>query len=70
DVDEMSIEYEQPGHEPDVLEHAGDKAVILGLLNLAPEAPVERTEHIIERTREALEVLPPERLRLAPDCGM
>lgn len=70
DVDEMSIEYEQPGHEPDVLEHAGDKAVILGLLNLAPDAPVERTEHIIERARAALEVVPADRLRLAPDCGM
>ncbi len=53
-----------------MLEHAGDKAVILGLLNLAPEAPVERAEHITRRARAALEVLPPERLRLAPDCGM
>ena len=70
DVDEISIEYEQPGHEPEVLEHAGEKAVILGLLDLSPEAPVERAEHIIERARAALEVVPPQRLRLAPDCGM
>lgn len=69
-VDEISLEYEQPGHEPDVLVNAGGKAVILGLLNLHPEAPVEKVDHIISRARAALEVIPAGRLRLAPDCGM
>ncbi|MCS7002057.1 MAG: cobalamin-independent methionine synthase II family protein [Dehalococcoidia bacterium] len=69
-VDEISIEYEQPGHQPDLLPYAGDKAVILGLLNLAPGAPDEPVEHIIRRAKEAMQVIPPERLRLAPDCGM
>jgi 5-methyltetrahydropteroyltriglutamate--homocysteine methyltransferase len=69
-IDEISLEYEQPGHSPELLTHAGDKAVILGLLNLDTEAPVESVEHIVQRAREALAVVPPERLRLASDCGM
>jgi 5-methyltetrahydropteroyltriglutamate--homocysteine methyltransferase len=69
-VDEISLEYEQPGHQPELLTHAGDKAVILGVLNLDTEAPVETSEHIARRVRDAVKVIPKERLRLAPDCGM
>jgi 5-methyltetrahydropteroyltriglutamate--homocysteine methyltransferase len=69
-VDEISLEYEQPNHQPELLEAAGDKAVILGLLNLDTEAPVETIEHIESRARDAIEVIGPDRLRLAPDCGM
>jgi 5-methyltetrahydropteroyltriglutamate--homocysteine methyltransferase len=67
---EISLEYEQPGHTPDLLAHAGSKAVILGLLNLDTEAPVETPDHVARRARAALDVVAPERLRLAPDCGM
>jgi 5-methyltetrahydropteroyltriglutamate--homocysteine methyltransferase len=69
-VDEMSIEYEQPGHSPELLEATGDKGVILGLLNLSMTAPVESVEHIVSRARTAIEVIGADRLRLAPDCGM
>ena len=70
DVNEISLEYEQPGHTPDLLTHCGDKGVILGLLNLDTEAPVETVAHITARAREAMSVIAPERLRLASDCGM
>lgn len=69
-VDEISLEYEQPGHQPDVLTHCGSKAVILGVLNCSPEAPIEQVDGIMARARAAAEVVPPEQLRLAPDCGM
>ena len=69
-VDEISLEYEQPAHQPELLTHAGSKAVILGVLNLDTEAPVETPEHIADRVRAAAQVIPKERLRLAPDCGM
>ena len=69
DTDQISIEYEQPGHEPDLLQHAGDKTVILGLLNLGRKE-VESSDHISNRIRAAIEVVPPDRLHLAPDCGM
>jgi 5-methyltetrahydropteroyltriglutamate--homocysteine methyltransferase len=68
-VDGISLEYEQPGHGPDVLRHCGDKAIVLGVLNLGTRE-VETTEHVAARIRAALEVVPPERLHLAPDCGM
>ena len=70
DIDEISLEYEQPGHTPELLTHLGSKAAILGLLNLDTEAPVEAVDHIVRRTRAAMEVVPAERLRLASDCGM
>lgn len=70
DIDEISLEYEQPKHTSDLLKHLGDKNVILGLLNLDTEAKVETPEHIVSRVKEALEVVPKERIRMASDCGM
>jgi len=68
-ADQISLEYEQPGHAPDLLVHCGGKTVILGLLNLGTHE-VETPAHIAGRIRKALQVVPPERLQLAPDCGM
>lgn len=65
----MSIEYEQPGHGPELLRHAGDKHVHLGLLNLNTHA-IETPEHIADRLRAALQVVPAERLHASSDCGM
>lgn len=70
EVDSISLEYEQPQHGPELLEHAGDKTVILGVLDLDTEASVEHPDHIEKRALEAIEVLGPQRLQLAPDCGM
>jgi len=69
-VDDISLEYEQPRHSPDLLDHTGTKGVALGVLDLDTEAPVETVDHIEQRARDALAVVGPERLRLAPDCGM
>lgn len=65
----ISLEYEQPGHEPSLLKHCGDKHVVLGLLNLGTRE-VETPEHVAARLRSALEVVPPERLHPCSDCGM
>lgn len=65
----ISVEYEQPGHEPDVLRRCGDKHVLLGLLNLGTHE-VETPVHIAARLREALKVVPAERLHPCSDCGM
>jgi 5-methyltetrahydropteroyltriglutamate--homocysteine methyltransferase len=69
-ADAISIEYAQPGHTPDLLEHAGDKTVILGVLDLDTEAPVESVDAIVARASAAVEVVGPDRIELAPDCGM
>lgn len=65
----ISLEYEQPGHAPDILNHCGDKHVMIGLLDLGTEA-VESSEHVAERLRDVLDVVPAERLHPCSDCGM
>ncbi len=50
-VDDLSLEYEQPGHTPELLERTGDKGVALGVLDLDTEAPVETVEHIVGARR-------------------
>jgi len=69
-VDDISLEYEQPKHGPELLEHTGSKGVALGVLNLDTEAPAETPDHIAQSASDAISVIGPERLRLAPDCGM
>ena len=69
-IDAISVEYAQPGHTPDFLECLGDKDVILGVLNLDPMGEVETTQGIVSKVKDAISVMPPERISLAPDCGM
>jgi 5-methyltetrahydropteroyltriglutamate--homocysteine methyltransferase len=65
----LSLEAAQPGLDPEVLREVPDKTIVLGVLDLgAPEA--ETPAVVAERIRRALTVLPPERLVVAPDCGM
>ena len=65
----LSIEAAQPDLDPEVLRDVPDKVIVLGVLDLgAPEA--ETPDIVAGRIRRALTVLPPERLVVAPDCGM
>jgi len=43
---------------------------VLGVLDLGDDAEVETPHVVADRLRRALEVVPPERLVVAPDCGM
>ena len=65
----ISIEAAQPGLDPEVLCSLPDKVVVLGVLDLGAEE-VEAPELVAERIRRALGVVQPERLVVAPDCGM
>jgi 5-methyltetrahydropteroyltriglutamate--homocysteine methyltransferase len=65
----LSLEAAQPDLEPDVLRGLPDKVVVLGVLDLGSDK-AETPELVASRIRRALEVLPPERLVVAPDCGM
>jgi 5-methyltetrahydropteroyltriglutamate--homocysteine methyltransferase len=65
----ISLEYEQPRHDPGLLVHCGDKHVVLGLLDLA-RSEVETPAHIADRLRAALKAVPAERLHASSDCGM
>ena len=52
-----------------MLRDVPSKIVVLGVLDLGSEE-VETPDVVATRIRRALEVLPPERLVVAPDCGM
>ena len=65
----LSLEAAQPDLEPEVLRELPDKVIVLGVLDLG-SAEAETPEVVADRIRRALEVLPPERLVVAPDCGM
>jgi 5-methyltetrahydropteroyltriglutamate--homocysteine methyltransferase len=65
----VSIEAAQPDLDPEALRELGEKAVVLGVLDLGAEE-VETPDVVAERIRRALDVVPRERLVVAPDCGM
>jgi 5-methyltetrahydropteroyltriglutamate--homocysteine methyltransferase len=65
----VSLEAAQPNLDPEVLRALPSKVIVLGVLDLgSPEA--ETPELVAERIRRALTVVEPERLVVAPDCGM
>jgi 5-methyltetrahydropteroyltriglutamate--homocysteine methyltransferase len=68
-VDQISIEAAQPNLDLATLDGLGDKAVIFGVISMGDPEP-ETPQTVAVRIRAALEHLPPERLILAPDCGM
>jgi 5-methyltetrahydropteroyltriglutamate--homocysteine methyltransferase len=65
----VSLEAAQPDLDPDVLRDLPDKTIVLGVIDLG-STEVETPEDIADRLRKALAVVPPERLVVAPDCGM
>jgi 5-methyltetrahydropteroyltriglutamate--homocysteine methyltransferase len=52
-----------------VLRALPDKVVVLGVLDLGSDE-AESPEEVARRIERALEVVPAERLVVAPDCGM
>jgi 5-methyltetrahydropteroyltriglutamate--homocysteine methyltransferase len=69
-ADQISIEAAQPRLDLGVLKDLSSKVVMLGCLNLAPNAPVETPQTVADRIRAGLKHLPPTKLMPAPDCGM
>ena len=68
EVDQVVLEAAQPGLDPAHL--AGLRhEVVLGVIDLANPA-VETAADVADRIRAALEHFDPERLSVAPDCGM
>ena len=66
---QVSLEAAQPNLDPSMLESLPSKVVVLGVLDLGT-AEVETPEVVADRIRRALGVVGPERLVVAPDCGM
>jgi 5-methyltetrahydropteroyltriglutamate--homocysteine methyltransferase len=68
-VDQISIETAQSNLDTAVLETLPGKTIILGVLDLSSH-DVESPETVADRIRRALPYVPPERVVVAPDCGM
>jgi 5-methyltetrahydropteroyltriglutamate--homocysteine methyltransferase len=65
----LSLEAAQPNLDPEVLRDVADKTIVLGVLDLG-SSEAETPDLVADRIRKALAVVPPERLVVAPDCGM
>ncbi len=68
-VKQISIEAAQPNLDLSVLRQLANKTIILGVLSLG-DMEIETPQKVAGRIRAALEYVAPERLILAPDCGM
>jgi 5-methyltetrahydropteroyltriglutamate--homocysteine methyltransferase len=65
----VSLEAAQPNLDPEVLREIPDKTIVLGVLDLG-SSEAETPDVVADRIRRALAVVAPERLVVAPDCGM
>jgi len=66
---QISIEAAQPKLDLSVLRELKNKTVMVGVIDLGTEK-VETPQIVAERIRAALKHIDPQRLVLAPDCGM
>jgi 5-methyltetrahydropteroyltriglutamate--homocysteine methyltransferase len=68
-VDQISVECAASGVDPAVLASAGDKEIMLGVIDVGAEE-AEAPELVASRIREALPYVSPDRLLPCTDCGM
>jgi 5-methyltetrahydropteroyltriglutamate--homocysteine methyltransferase len=68
-ADQISIETAQPVIDFDVLRQLPSKKIVLGVINLGDET-IENASDVATRIRRVFPYVPPERLIIAPDCGM
>ncbi len=66
---QISIEAAQPNLDLAVLRELAPKTIMLGVINLA-DTQAETPEIVAQRIRAGLKVMSPDKLVLAPDCGM
>ncbi len=68
-VQEISIETAQSNLDTSILERLRGKTIIVGVLDLST-AEIETPEVVASRIRKALPYVVPERVIVAPDCGL
>jgi 5-methyltetrahydropteroyltriglutamate--homocysteine methyltransferase len=66
---QISIEAAQPKLDLSVLTKLPSKSIVLGVIDLS-DPTIEAPETVASRIRKALPYVAPERLVIAPDCGM
>src|SRR5262249_54592907 len=66
---QISVEAAQPKLDLAVLKELPSKTIILGVIDLST-IDIESAQTVVDRIRAALAFVPPERIVVAPDCGM
>jgi len=69
-ADQISLESAQQNVDLGVLKSLSGKTLIVGVIDLADSSAVEHEDVVVNRIKNALRFVDPERLILAPDCGM
>jgi 5-methyltetrahydropteroyltriglutamate--homocysteine methyltransferase len=69
-VDQISLEAAQQQVDLGIVRSIPAKQFAVGVLSLADDSAVEDVDTVAARIRKALEHVSPDRLLLAPDCGM
>ena len=71
-VDQLVLEFARKGyHDLDLFKKYPTQSLTLGMGVIDVKSPIiESIELIVSRLRQALEVLPPDRLMINPDCGL
>ena len=67
---QISMESAQQNVDLGVLKSLAGKQLIVGVLDLADNSAVEHVDTVVNRIKNALRYVDPERLIVAPDCGM
>ena len=65
----FSLEFARSGYDPEILKGTGDRLVMYGCIDPG-DSPVEPLPEVVSRVRTALRYVEPERLMIAPDCGL
>jgi 5-methyltetrahydropteroyltriglutamate--homocysteine methyltransferase len=65
----FSVEFARSGYPVEILAGCGDRLVMFGCVDPG-DSPAEPVGTVTDRVREALRYVEPERLLLAPDCGL
>ena len=68
-VDQLALEFEAPSVDPSLLRLCPSKTVIFGCVNNGTE-DVESPDQVASRLLAAAEHHPPDKLQVAPDCGL
>lgn len=69
-AEQISLESAQQNVDLGVLRSLGSKTLIVGVIDLADNSAVEHEDVMVNRIKNALRFVDPERLVVAPDCGM
>ncbi len=69
DIDAIAVEDAHEHLDLDIFKKFGSKKVILGVIDIG-NSQIETVAEIEDRIKEVLKVIPPERLLVAPDCGL